>query len=138
MSTEQIGAFVHHLMSGKDAELVATLLDKGDDLEAFTQACVEAGRQLGYHFEQADAMSFYEKTILPSMEAHAKGEVSDFELEFVAGGAPVRQKTKNVPFYYDVLPPGVGGKPVNAGTVLGFVTQFAHPSAPGRPGKKGK
>lgn len=132
MSSDQIGAFVRHVMSGNDAQLAATLLDKGDDLEAFTQACVEAGRQLGYHFEQADAMAFYEKTILPSMEAHAKGEVSDFELQFVAGGAPARQQTRNVPFYYDLVPPGVGGKKVTVSNVLGFVTQFAHPAAPGK------
>ncbi len=77
-----------------DMEMLQRLSAGAGSLETYVELCVKEAKALGYDFTAAEATDYVKQFV----ETAKKGELSDVQLELVAGGKG-----------YPGMPPGGGG-----------------------------
>lgn len=79
MSEKEVVRFA--AMALKNQALMDRLLKDSPNAQAFARNAVAAGKESGYSFSEDEAAAWYEREL-----RHKAGELSERELEAVAGG----------------------------------------------------
>ena len=80
MSTSHVEQFIKRAMT--DMGVLQRLSAGAGSLETYVDLCVKEAKSLGYDFTAAEATDYVKQFV----ETSKKGELSDIQLELVAGG----------------------------------------------------